>query len=186
MLRYRLRLLTALAAVAFGAACADAPTAPPAQPPAAPESPSSLLGLNIGLNLGGPTLLQCPNYTTTSTTGLIGPLGGVLSLGEYVVSIPEGALLSTTLFQLTIPASRYMKVDVTAVGLEHFLFQKPISVTVDYSRCSLSATTGKDLEVWYVSPLLNIPLQNMGGVNDAASRKITFQTDHLSGYVIAY
>ena len=184
MLRYRLRLLTAVAAVAFGAACSDAPSAPPAQPPAPPEAPSSLLGLNLGF--GGPTYLQCPSYTSQSTTGLIGPLGGVLSLGEYVVSIPEGALLSTTLFQLTVPASRYMKVDVTAVGLDHFLFQKPISVTVDYSRCSASATEGKDLEVWYVSPLLNIPLDNMGGANDPANRRITFSTDHLSGYVIAY
>ena len=177
-----LRLAAASLALAL-AACSDGPTAPPAQPVAAPESPSSLLGLNL---LGGPTYLQCPNYTTTSATGVIGPLGGVLSLGEYVVNIPEGALLSTTLFQITVPASRYMKVDVSAVGVDHFLFQKPISVTVDYSRCPASATEGKDLEVWYVSPLLNFPLDNMGGVNDPANRRITFSTDHLSGYVIAY
>jgi hypothetical protein len=184
MLRYRFRLLTAIAAVAFGAACADAPSAPPAQPAAAPESPSSLLGLNLGF--GGPTYLQCPSYTTQSTTGVIGPLGGLLSLGNYVVSIPEGAVPTLTLFQLTVPASRYMKVDVTAVGVEHYVFQQPISVTVDYSRCPVSATEGKNLQVWYVSPLLNLPLDNMGGTDDAANRRITFSTDHLSGYVIAY
>ena len=182
----RLRLLAvAIASVALGA-CADAPTTPQrtAQPPAAPAAPSSLLGLSFGF--GGPTYVQCPSYTSESTTGVIGPLGGVLALGNQVVNIPEGALLSTQLFQLTVPASRYMKVDVTAVGLDHFLFQKPISVTIDYSRCADAATAGKDLEVWYVSPLLNIPLDNMGGENDPTNRRITFSTDHLSGYVIAY
>ena len=182
----RLRLLAAaLASVALGA-CSDAPTTPkPAAKPAATSAaPSSLLGLNLGF--GGPTYVQCPAYTSQSTTGLIGPLGGVLALGNQVVNIPEGALLSTQLFQLTVPASSYMKVDVTAVGLDHFLFQKPISVTIDYSRCADTATAGKDLEVWYVSPLLNMPLDNMGGVNDPTNRRITFSTDHLSGYVIAY
>ena len=183
----RIRLLVAAVATAvFATGCSDAPTTPPAQPPAAPDAPSSLLGLNIGLNLGGPTLVQCPVYTTQSTTGIIGPLGGLLSLGDFVVEFPAGAVTTPTLFQVTVPASRYMKVDVTAVGLDQFLFDAPISVTMDYSRCPVDRTAGKDLEVWYVSPLLNIPLQNMGGVDDPTNRKITFTTDHLSGYVIAY
>lgn len=176
----RLRLLAAALAVAVLGACSDAPTAPKPAQPAAPPAASPLLWFS------GPTYLQCPNYTPQSTTGVIGPLGGLLSLGNYVVSIPEGAVDAPTLFQLTIPASRYMKVDVTAVGFDHFLFQTPISVTVDYSRCPVSATEGKPLEVWYVSPLLNIPLDNMGGVDDPANRRITFTTGHLSGYVIAY
>jgi hypothetical protein len=176
----RLRLLAAALAVFTLGACADAPTA--ATPASTPEptAPAPLFWFN------GPTLVQCPVYTSQSTTGIIGPLGGLLSLGENVVSFPAGAVTTPTLFQVTVPASRYMKVDVTAVGLDHFVFDTPISVTVDYSRCPADRTTGKALEVWYVSPLLNIPLQNMGGTDDPASRRITFSTDHLSGYVIAY
>jgi hypothetical protein len=79
-----------------------------------------------------------------------------------------------------------MKVDVTAAGVEHFLFDAPVSVTVDYARCPAGRTAGRDLSVWYVAPITNTPLQNMGGTNDPAARKITFTTDHLSSYVIAY
>ena len=177
----RIRLFVAAFATAvLATGCSDAPTAAPAAPAPEPTAPAPLLWW------GGPTLVSCPVYTSQSTTGVIGPLGGLLSLGDFVVDFPAGAVTTPTLFQLTVPASRYMKVDVTAVGLDQFLFDAPISVTIDYSRCPADRTTGKDLEVWYVSPLLNIPLQNMGGVNDPAARRITFTTDHLSGYVIAY
>jgi hypothetical protein len=174
------RLSAAVLAFLFAAGCADAPTAPAPAEPAAPDAPSQLWWW------GGPRLLECPISTTTSTTGVIGPLGGLLSLGDNLVSMPDGAVSTPTLFALTVPASRYMKVDVTAVGLDHYLFDRPISITVDYSRCPTWKTEGKALEVWYVSPLLNIPLENMGGVDDPANRRITFTTDHLSGYVIAY
>lgn len=174
----RLRLLAAvLAAFALGA-CADAPT--PSQPTAA--TPAGLLALGDD----DPNLLECPVNTTQSTTGIIGPLGGVLTLGGYTVQIPEGAVPTATAFSLTVPAGRYMKVDVTAVGAEHYVFGAPVSVTVDYSRCPAGRTEGRSLSVWYVAPITDAPLENMGGVDDPAKRRITFETGHLSGYVIAY
>jgi hypothetical protein len=113
-------------------------------------------------------------------------LGGLLSAGDFAVNIPAGAVPTLTAFVMTVPAGRYMKVDVTAVGVEHYLFKAPVSVTMDYSRCPTDATEGKSLSVWWVAPLTNFPLQNMGGTDDPAARHITFSTDHLSGYVIAY
>lgn len=177
----RLRLFAAAlataATVALGA-CAEAPT--PSQPTAA--TPAGLLGLGDD----DPNLLECPVNTTQSTTGVVGPLGGLLTLGGYTVRIPEGAVPAPTLFSLTVPSGRYMKVDVTAVGLEHYVFGAPVSVTVDYSRCPVGRTEGRSLSVWHVAPITNAPLENMGGVDDPASRRITFETGHLSGYVIAY
>ena len=168
----RLRLLIAsVAAAALAAGCTDGPSAP---------SSSALLSDDR------PNLLECPVNTTTSTTGIVGPLGGVLSLGNYVVNIPAGAVPVPTAFVLTVPEGRFMKVDVTAVGVEHYLFDAPVSVTVDYSRCSDGRVAGRDLSVWYVAPLTNAPLENMGGTDDRANRRITFSTGHLSGYVIAY
>jgi hypothetical protein len=170
----RLRLFAATlataATVALGA-CADGPTV---------SRPTLLLGS------GDPNLLECPVNTTESTTGVIGPLGGAITLGNHKVEIPGGAVSEPTLFSLTVPQGRYMKVDVSAVGVEHYVFGAPISVTMDYARCPAGRTAGRTLEVWYVAPVTNAPLENKGGVNDPANRRITFQTGHLSGYVIAY
>jgi hypothetical protein len=46
-------------------------------------------------------------------------------------------------------------------------------------------TAGKTLTVWHINPQTKQLLTNMGGVNDAGLRRITFTTDHLSGYAIA-
>jgi len=167
----------ALAGSALLVSCSDASTG--ATTSASAAAPAPLLGN------GGADLLECPTNTTQSTTGIIGPLGGVLSLGGFAVNIPAEAVSSLTTFTLTVPAGRYMKVDVTALGIEHFVFQQPVTVTVDYSRCPAGVTDGKALSVWYVAPVTDTPLENMGGVNDPAARTITFSTPHLSGYIIA-
>lgn len=172
-----LRSLALLAALVLAAGCSDAPTT--ARP--ADAQPGAILSGDTR-----PNLLECPTNTTVSTTGLVGPLGGVLALGTNAVRFPSGAVPAPTLFALTVPASRFMKVDVTAVGLEHFLFDAPVTVTIDYSRCAEARTAGRRLSVWHVTPLTHQPLENMGGVDDPAARTITFTTDHFSSYVIAY
>ena len=169
--RPRFRHLAAVLATLVLGACADAPSAPSAVSP--------LLGN------GGPNFLECPVNTAQASIDVVGPLGGLLSLGRNAVSIPSGAVPVPTAFALTVPASRFMKVDVTAVGLEHYLFGAPVTVTIDYSRCPEGRTAGRALSVWYVAPILNTPLQNMGGTNDPVARTITFTTDHFSGYAIA-
>jgi hypothetical protein len=78
-----------------------------------------------------------------------------------------------------------MEVDITANDLASFLFQSAVTVTIDYSRCPTSVTAGKTLTVWHINPQTKQLLTNMGGVNDAGLRRITFTTDHLSGYAIA-
>lgn len=177
--RLRFRLLAAVTALVTLGACTDAPTTA-SQPAAA--APAGLLGLG-----DDPRFLSCPTKTTQTTTGIVGPLGGLLTLdGGATVSIPEGAVPVPTLFSLTVPAGKYAKVDVTAVGVEHYVFGAPVSVTIDYSRCPAGQTGGRPLTVLYVAPITNLPLENMGGTDDPANRRITFSTDHLSGYVIAY
>jgi hypothetical protein len=108
-----------------------------------------------------------------------------LQIGATSVSIPTGALTTPTLIQLTIPPSRYMEIDVTAVGFSSFLFQTPITVTIDYSRCSRSDIDQQTLHVYHIDPLTKKLLEDMGGVDDKSSRRITFTTGHLSGYAVA-
>lgn len=132
-----------------------------------------------------PSLVECPSNETTTTSAIVGLLGGVIQLGGTSITIPSGALTAPTLLQLTIPASRYMEIDVTAVGFTSFVFQQPVSITIDYSRCTRSDLDQQTLHVWHIDPVTKQLLEDMGGSDDKASRRITFSTGHLSGYAVA-
>lgn len=132
-----------------------------------------------------PSLLECPSNQTTTTSAIVGLLGGVIKLGGTSITVPSGALTAPTLLQVTVPASRYMEIDVTAVGFTSFLFQQPVSVTIDYSRCTRNDIDQKTLHVWHIDPVTKQLLEDMGGTDDKASRQITFSTGHLSGYAVA-
>lgn len=132
-----------------------------------------------------PSLIECPSNETTATSAIIGPLGGAVQLGGTSITIPSGALTAPTLLQVTIPASRYMEIDVSAVGFASFVFQQPVSITIDYSRCNRSDLDQQTLNVWHIDPITKQLLENMGGSDDKTSRRITFSTGHLSGYAVA-
>ena len=132
-----------------------------------------------------PQLIQCPTGQTATSSGLVSVLGGIITAAGTSISLPAGSLLSATLIRVTVPASTHMEVDITADGLASFLFLRAVTVTIDYSRCPTSVTAGKTLTVWHINPQTKQLLTNMNGVNDAALRRITFTTDHLSGYAIA-
>src|SRR4051812_1281138 len=126
MNRPRLLRLAATFAVFALAACADGPTAPAARTtPPTPDAPSDLLWW------GGPSYLACPTTETQQATALIGPLGGLLSLGTDAISFPSGAVETPTLFAYTVPAGRLMKVDLSAVDVAHYVFDTSVTVTID-------------------------------------------------------
>jgi hypothetical protein len=130
------------------------------------------------------TLAICPSGQAERTSSLLGPLGGTVSLDGTSVAVPLGALLTNTSIELSIPASAYMEIGVTANG-GHFLFQQPIAITIDYSRCS-SSVEAKALSVWTIDPNTHALLENMGGVDNKLTHTITFTSIHLSGFAIAY
>lgn len=132
---------------------------------------------------GSAAPIECPIATTQSASATIGLLGGTVAVGGTAVVIPAGAVLLPENFTLTIPASNYLQIDVTAGNSEHYEFLKPISVTIDYSRCTRSNIDKAPLTVWYWDG--TTLLENMNGTDDKATRTMTFGTPHLSGYVIA-
>jgi len=91
------------------------------------------------------TLLPCPASQSASAAGLLGLLGGIVSLGGNAVALPVGAVSLPTLITLRVPASSYVEVDVTANDLLSFVFRHPVSITIDYSRCPIEATAGATL-----------------------------------------
>jgi hypothetical protein len=170
------------ALLVLGASCSDGPTAPRTIAPA--DSASKLLGLPIFGS--SPKLLYCPSSETTTATGLVGSLGGTLSLLGTSVTIPGGALLDDTSVELTIPAGQYMEVDLTVNNGQHINFLQPVVVTIDYSRCNRFSTLFKLLSVWNIDQDSKALLEKMGGIDNKLTQSITFVTPHFSGFAIAY
>ena len=143
--------------------------------------------IDIGIGSTSPKLLKCPNYIPLTGAVLADPLlGGVLNVGGTILSVPAGAISAPQLFVVTIPVSQYMEVDVSADGLTSFLFNTPATITIDYSRCPVSATQDRTLKVYHINPVTKALLEDMHGVDDKVARKITFNTDHLSAFSVAY
>jgi len=147
-----------------------------------PQAPSE------ALFSGAPSLIQCPtSQTLRSLPTLVLPLvESIVSIGNTSITIPAGAVLSPTLITVTVPASKYMEISVRANNLTHFIFQQPVEVTIDYSRCTRSDIDRAPVEVWYINVLTKQMIENMGGVDDKANRRITFRTGHLSNYAVAF
>jgi hypothetical protein len=128
-------------------------------------------------------LLECSNMQPVSVSTTVGPMGAELSFANNSVSIPAGALLEPVVLTLTIPASPYAEVDVSANGLASFQFERPIEFTIDYARCGRGDAHPNG--VWYVDPVTHELLEFMGGVDDPQHRRVTFTTSHLSAYALA-
>jgi hypothetical protein len=133
----------------------------------------------------GATLINCPTATTQSVTSHIGPLGGLLALGNTRVVIPLGAVLFPQDFTLTIPASQFAEIRVRAGTAEHYLFRYPVLMTIDYSRCATPELDSHALSVWNIDEDSKALLEQMIGVDEKLTHTIVFTTIHLSGYAVA-
>jgi hypothetical protein len=128
-------------------------------------------------------LLSCPGGNDGAVArATIGPEGGRLSLGGFSMDVPQGAVLDTTTFVMRVPQAKVLKVMIRAREAQHYVFAKPVTITLDYSRCQSlpSAPTA-----WYVDEGTNALLEQMPGVNDVHGTSFTLQTGHLSGYALA-
>lgn len=167
-----LSLLCGALAVSLANCSADVPTSAAA--------PASYTLSRVGASQD---LLSCPggdNGTVSRAT--IGPDGGRLSLGGFVMDVPRGAVPETTTFVMRVPEAKVLTVKIRARAERHYVFAKPVTITLDYSRCS---TVPADPTAWYIDENTNAKLEQMPGVNNAAAKTFTLETGHLSGYALA-
>jgi hypothetical protein len=155
------------------AACSDG-TAPALQAPA--DASAATYGY---------TLIECPVNEDAYATATLGARGGSLRLEGHELSLPLGAVLAPTKFELRAPASNYMEIRIRANDAAGYAFRTPATITIDYSRCTRSNIDKNPLTVWKIDPVTKELLRNMGGVDDKAARTVTFQTDGLSTFSIA-
>lgn len=163
--------LAALAVLGVLTACGD--SRPDGLTGAQPSSTASV------------ALMSCPTSESHAGSGRIPASGGTLRLGGHSVVVPGTAIVDSIEISAEAAAGSAVILDLRANGQEHWQFLDRLVVTIDYSRCNPSAYAGRQLTVWLVDPETGAPTEFMGGVDDRASRRITFQTDHFSGYAIA-
>ena len=174
--RLSLALAASLALAGAASCTADRVSSP------RPAERSSLLGFG---GSASSALLTCPTGPASSVTSTIGPLGGLLAVGNTQVVIPANAVLAPTTFTLTVPSSKYVEIEVTAAGSEHFLFELPVTVTIDYSRCGRSNIDLRPLAVWNIDPETKALLEPMPSVDNKLTKSVLFTTLHFSGYAVA-
>ncbi|MGH7463738.1 MAG: hypothetical protein ACREK1_01100 [Longimicrobiales bacterium] len=133
----------------------------------------------------GPVLVECPTAETRSVSGTLDLLGGTIRLDGHSLTLPVGALLLPTEFTLTVPASRFVEVHVTANGQHGFEFLETAAITISYERCTRNNIAGGGLTAYKIDPATKALLKHMGGIDDTLLRRVTFSTDSLSGYAIA-
>ena len=170
------RRFASVAVAAALTACSEPTTAPSSD-----ESPPSLSGTEIG----APSLLQCQRTFFDITWGILGPLGGLLSLDGHSIVVPPLALDRLAFITLRTPSTRFVEIEARVNGQDHFDFGQPITVTLDYSRCRPWQLGPEPVTVWQIDPDTKAFIQDMGGVDDRVNKRITFTTDHFSGYAVA-
>jgi hypothetical protein len=138
------------------------------------------------LQSADPVRLYCPHIESLSAAKRIGPKGGTLNLAGTKLVVPRGAVPVETEFVLTIPAGDWLELDIDAGGAEHYSFARPVTITVNYSRCGTRAAETEALSAWYVDETSGDFVQDMGAIDLKAGKKLTFETDHLSKYAIAW
>jgi hypothetical protein len=127
-----------------------------------------------------PTLFSCPSTQSYTASQLIGPAGGVLTVGPHSLSVPQGALSSTVLISATAPAGNYVAVRFQPEGLQ---FATPSRLTMSYRQCGL--VQGLLLQVVYVDGQLRI-LELLSSLNDLLHRTVSAKVSHFSSYMLAH
>ena len=134
----RIRFLTASAALVAAVACTgDAPTGPVAS--AAPANTNYSSGYYPGAKrtdaaLAGKFIpMNCVPKRAATGSAVIGPAGGILTVGTHRLIVPAGALTQPVLISGTVPEGKPFEIDLQPHGLQ---FRKAAGLILDASSCT--------------------------------------------------
>lgn len=175
-----------LAACAADAPSATAPSSSSPVPVARAAVNAAVAGIGAVTPSSATTMLACPAAAADSASAVIGPRGGVVGVAGSTLAVPPGAVRQPTLFTLVVPASPVVKVEMHPAGAEHYQFARPVAVSISYARCDAAMLPAAPLGAWWIDSATSQQLGAMAGFDDRAHRRVTFLTDHLSGYAVVY
>ena len=164
--------------------------------PVVESTPKHLLGLGKVVNGLGNTvnntlntvnnlltgLVACTPLQNSVTTKTIGPQGGTVSVGQYTLTIPAGALTQAKTITMHQVSDTVNSVRFSPHGLQ---FAKSATLTMGYSNCLLALQTPKPVRILYVSETFQ-QLEAPTSVDNQLTNKVSAEIDHFSRYAIAW
>jgi len=178
-------LLTALLAIglAAGISCStdSSPTAPQA-PVASPSLIGNLLnGLGKAPVVG--SLLSCAPQPYASKTAVIGPAGGVLTVGRHSLVVPAGALSQEVEITAEAPADNVVSVRFQPEGLQFNASRQPV-LTLDYSACSV-VNSLLPKRIVYTTDRLDV-LSLLPSLDNLLTKRVSAPLEHFSRYAVSF
>jgi hypothetical protein len=128
-------------------------------------------------------LLFCSPLPAASTTQIIGPAGGTLSVGPHTLVIPAGALSQAVAITAEAPTDSVRSVRLLPEGLT-FAAGKPARLTLSYAGCSLLGTLVPK-RIAYTTDLLEL-LQLLPSIDDLLRRQVSAPLKHFSRYAVSW
>jgi hypothetical protein len=171
----------------------------------APTETGELTPINASqLQAQGYTLItEPPQQPTKSLLGwlvktveatlslLLGSDGGVLSLLNHILAVPQGAVTEPTLFTMTVLQSGYVEVDLTATPksllsrlffwrkVEEVQFNVPVELSLSYARAT-NVTDPSRLKIMRVKA--DGRHEILPSTVDTVKKTVTAELDHFSRY----
>jgi len=179
----RFVVLGLVAALTLGAGCtsSESPVGPSAAAPA--QAPELLLGGLVDGTLSKvlsiTDLLTCSSLPYATTTRTIGRDGGVVTVGQYSLKIPAGALKTNVQIRAEQMSGKVNSVRFSPEGLK---FASPATLTMGYKNCSLVLLPKR---IVYTSELLKV-LEVLRSLDLLGPKTVTAPIDHFSRYAVAY
>jgi hypothetical protein len=135
---------------------------------------------NLASTLKGLHLLSCSTQPYAVTTKVVGPQGGVITVGTHRLTIPAGALnRSVTIKAEQVPGN----VNSVRFSPEGLQFAKPATVELSYRNCSLLLGVLK--RVAYTDERLRI-LELIPSLDLLNLRTVKGTVRHFSRYAVAW
>jgi hypothetical protein len=172
-----------VAALTLGAGCtsSESPVGPSAVAPT--QAPEMLLGGLVDGTLSKvlsiTDLLTCSSLPYATTTRTIGRDGGVVTVGQYSLKIPAGALKTNVQIRAEQVSGKVNSVRFSPEGLK---FASPATLTMGYKNCSLVLLPKR---IVYTSELLKV-LDVLRTTDLFGAKSVTAPIDHFSRYAVAY
>lgn len=158
--------------------CGDVNAPTSAAVPAVTPAPDADL---IGSLLGATGLLRCTPLPYASTSKLVGPAGGQLSVGPHTLTIPAGALTQTVLITAEAPSETVNSIRFSPEGLQ---FARPAALTMSYANCNLLGRLAPK-HIAYTTDNLVI-LSYLLSLDNLFKQQVTGQLNHFSRYALAW
>lgn len=129
---------------------------------------------------GRPVVVHCGRGNGRSDAERIGPRGGTVEVDRHSLTVPAGAVDTSTSFTIMEVPSRSILVEVGPSGTT---FQDSAKLTLSYARCGGFPRGFKHLQILQVDANDSV-IAVLPSTVDKRRKTVSAELQHLSGYLI--